>query len=40
MFTGSYVSDPLSQVLKVALHGFVALAFLYARDYLRQPTTC
>ena len=35
LFDGSYVSDPLSQVLKIAATGFVAIAFLYARDYLR-----
>jgi NADH-quinone oxidoreductase subunit N len=35
IFSGSYVSDPLSQVLKLALCGFVALAFIYARDYLQ-----
>ena len=35
VFDGSYVSDPLSQILKVTAVGFVALAFLYARDYLR-----
>lgn len=35
IFDGSYVSDPLSQVLKVAVTGFVAISFLYARDYLR-----
>ncbi|MCH7821665.1 MAG: NADH-quinone oxidoreductase subunit NuoN [Proteobacteria bacterium] len=35
IFDGSYVSDPLSQILKVAAVGFVAIAFLYARDYLR-----
>ena len=34
-FNGAYVSDPLSQVLKIAATGFVALAFVYARDYLR-----
>ena len=34
VFSGSYVSDPLSQVLKVSAVGFVAIAFLYARDYL------
>jgi len=34
-FSGSYVGDPLSQLLKIALTGFVALAFVYARDYLR-----
>jgi len=35
VFDGSYVSDALSQVLKVTAVGFVAIAFLYARDYLR-----
>ena len=35
VFDGSYISDPLSQVLKMAAIGFVAIAFLYARDYLR-----
>jgi NADH-quinone oxidoreductase subunit N len=35
LFNGSYVSDPLSQVLKVSAVGFIAIAFLYARDYLR-----
>jgi NADH-quinone oxidoreductase subunit N len=35
IFDGSYVSDSLSLVLKVAAAGFVAIAFLYARDYLR-----
>ncbi len=35
VFDGSYVSDPLSQVLKLTAVGFVAIAFLYARDYLR-----
>ena len=35
VFDGSYVSDSLSQVLKVTATGFVAIAFLYARDYLR-----
>jgi len=35
VFDGSYVSDPLSQILKVTAVGFVAVAFLYARDYLR-----
>ena len=35
VFSNAYVSDPLSQVLKVAAVGFVALAFLYSRDYLR-----
>jgi len=36
IFDGSYVSDRLSQVLKLAATGFVAIAFLYARDYLRS----
>ena len=36
IFDGSYVSDPLSNVLKLAAIGTVALGFLYARDYLRQ----
>ena len=35
VFDGSYVSDSLSQILKITAVGFVALAFLYARDYLR-----
>ncbi len=35
LFDGSYVTDPLSQVLKVTAVGFVGIAFLYARDYLR-----
>ncbi len=36
IFDGSYVSDALSQVLKLAAVGVTALGFLYARDYLRQ----
>jgi NADH-quinone oxidoreductase subunit N len=36
IFDGSYVSDALSQVLKLAAIGIVAVVFLYARDYLRQ----
>ncbi len=35
IFDGSYVSDPLSQVLKLGSVLFVAAAFFYARDYLR-----
>ncbi|MDH4126724.1 MAG: NADH-quinone oxidoreductase subunit NuoN [Gammaproteobacteria bacterium] len=35
VFSGAYVSDPLSQAMKIAVVGFVAIAFLYARDYLR-----
>ncbi len=34
IFDGSYVSDPLSQVLKIAATGFVALSFIYSRDFL------
>ena len=34
-FNGSYVSDPLSHVLKLAVTGFVGVVFLYSRDYLR-----
>ena len=36
LFDGSYVSDALSQVLKLAAVGVVALSFYYARDYLKQ----
>lgn len=36
IFDGSYVSDPLSQVLKLAAVGVVAVGFLYSRDYLQQ----
>jgi len=36
LFDGSYVSDPLSQVLKLAACGMVGVSFWYARDYLRQ----
>jgi NADH-quinone oxidoreductase subunit N len=36
IFDGSYVSDALSQVLKLGAVGVVAVGFLYARDYLRQ----
>ena len=35
VFSGSYVSDALSHVLKIAVTGFVGLVFLYSRDYLR-----
>ena len=35
VFSGSYVAEPLSNVLKLAATGFVAVAFFYARDYLR-----
>jgi NADH-quinone oxidoreductase subunit N len=36
IFDGSYVSDALSQVLKIGAVGIVAVGFLYSRDYLRQ----
>ena len=36
IFDGSYVSDALSQVLKLSAVGLVAVGYLYARDYLRQ----
>ncbi len=35
LFDGSYVSDPLSQILKLGSVLFVGVAFYYARDYLR-----
>ncbi len=35
LFDGSYVSDPLSQILKLGIVLFVAVSFFYARDYLR-----
>ena len=35
VFSGSYVSDGLSQILKLAAVIFVGIAFLYSRDYLR-----
>jgi len=33
-FYGAYVSDPFSQILKLATVLFVGVSFLYARDYL------
>ena len=36
IFDGSYVSDALSQVMKLAAIAVVAVGFLYARDYLQQ----
>lgn len=36
VFSGSYVADPLATVLKVAAIGFVAIVFVYSRDYLRD----
>ncbi|MDJ0794807.1 MAG: NADH-quinone oxidoreductase subunit NuoN [Woeseiaceae bacterium] len=35
VFFGAYVSDPFSQILKLGAVLFVAVSFLYARDYLR-----
>jgi len=35
-FTGAYVSDPFSQILKLASVILVAVGFLYARDNLKQ----
>ena len=35
VLTVATYSDPLSQVLKLTAVGFVAVAFLYSRDYLR-----
>ena len=35
VFYGAYVSDPFSQILKLGAVLFVAVSFLYARDYLR-----
>jgi NADH-quinone oxidoreductase subunit N len=34
IFSGAYVADPLSTVLKVATAGFVAVVFIYSRGYL------
>jgi NADH-quinone oxidoreductase subunit N len=36
LFDGSYVSDGLSQVLKLGVIVTVGVGFLYSRDYLRQ----
>ncbi len=35
LFDGSYVSDPLSQILKLGAVIFVAISYFLARDYLR-----
>jgi NADH-quinone oxidoreductase subunit N len=35
VFSGATVSSALSQAMKISVDGFVAIAFLYARDYLR-----
>jgi len=36
LFDGSYISDSLSQILKLASIILVAVGFVYARDYLQQ----
>jgi NADH-quinone oxidoreductase subunit N len=36
LFGGSYVSDPLSQLLKLASVVMVGVGFVYAHDYLKQ----
>ena len=36
LFSGAYIADPLSNVLKVTAVGVMALVFLYSRDYLTQ----
>lgn len=36
LFDGSYISDSLSQILKLASILMVGVGFLYARDYLKQ----
>ncbi len=36
VFHGAYVSDAMSQAMKLAIVGFVAVVFLYSRDYLRS----
>ncbi|MFQ5610019.1 MAG: NADH-quinone oxidoreductase subunit NuoN [Woeseiaceae bacterium] len=35
VLSGSYVSDPFSQLLKIAVTVFVGIAFLYSRDYMQ-----
>ena len=35
-FSGSYVSDMLATVLKVAATACLALVFVYSRDYLKK----
>jgi NADH-quinone oxidoreductase subunit N len=36
LFDGSYIRDPMSDVLKVAILLITFIAFLYAKDYLRE----
>ncbi len=33
-FSGSYVSDPMGQILKIVATGLIALVFIYSRRYL------
>lgn len=33
--TGSFVAEPMADVLKMVAYGIIALVFLYSRDYLR-----
>lgn len=35
-FSDSYVADSLAAILKVSIYGLAALAFIYARRYLKQ----
>ena len=35
-FSGAFVTDPLARLLKLSTCAVVAVAFLYARDYLRE----
>jgi NADH-quinone oxidoreductase subunit N len=35
-FEGSYVADPMSDVLKLFAYGTVAVAFMYSREYLQR----
>ena len=36
IFNGTFITDPLSHVLKLVSYGAVALVFLFSRDYLKQ----
>jgi NADH-quinone oxidoreductase subunit N len=35
-FSGTFIADPMSDVLKLFSYGTIAVAFLYSRDYLRR----
>lgn len=35
-FEGSYIADPMSDVLKLFTYGTVAVAFMYSREYLQR----